>query len=253
MKTTNLTCARSILLAGSLFFLLPSAQADTDAVTPLVSEVLGYVNGGSGFSFTPTTNLLVTRVGYLDEGNVNPIIKFWAGTNYPMASFTLAPGTSSDAMVYSNVSLTLLAGRPYSITLQEGSSFASVFLLRAYVTNTARFLVATQLAAYQSLIVTTTGVFTNFSTNVLYLGPNFSYSVQTTPITLPLLSISRSNASTTVLTWPAPSSGFLLTEIPSLTQTNWAFVTNPVNVVNTTNRVNVSSPGTNRFYRLFHP
>ena len=253
MNAPSLTCIRSSLLAGSLLLLLPAARADTDAVTPLVSEAVGYVNGGTGFSFTPRTNLLVTRVGYLHEGNTNPIIKFWAGTNYPMASFTLVPGTSSDAMVYSNISLTLLAGHPYSITLQESPSFAGLVLLRAYVTNTVRFLVATQLAAYQGLTVTTTGVFTNFSTNILYLGPNFSYQIQTAPITLPVLSMARSNASTAVITWPAPASGFLLTETPSLTATNWAFVTNTVNVVNNTNRVAVSPLTSNRFYRLFHP
>src|SRR5208282_786237 len=77
MKTPTSIRIRSSIFACSLFFLLPAAKADTDAVTPLAIYAEGYVVGGCGFSFTPTTNLAVTRVGYLDQGNSNPIIKFW--------------------------------------------------------------------------------------------------------------------------------------------------------------------------------
>lgn len=253
MKTPRLARVRSCVLAVSLFFLLPAAQADTEAVTPLTGNVIGYVNGAAGFSFTPATNLALTRVGYLHQGNVNPIVSFWAGTNYPMAAFPLVPGTSSGVMVYSNVALTLLAGRPYSVLLQEGPTFSNTVLLKAYVTNNVGFQVAAQLAGYRGLVVSTGGVFTNFNSNVLYLGPSFSYQIQTSPITLPFLQMSRSNASTAVITWPAPSSGFLLMQTPSLTTTNWTLATNAVVAVNATNRAVVSLVSSNRFYRLFHP
>jgi hypothetical protein len=152
----------------------------SDAVTMAGNSIVGYANGAVGFSFTPTTNLAVTRVGYLYEGNVNPIISFWASTNFPIASFALVPGTTFDTMVYTNVSLTLLAGQPYSITLQEGSSFTNTFLFRAYLSSNGElFQVAAELTAYAYVFVNASGVFSPGDSNGFFLGPNFSYSVQT--------------------------------------------------------------------------
>lgn len=253
MKIPGLTRGCSSVLAVSLFLPLPAAKADTDAVTNLVGNIHGYVNGAAGFSFTPTTNLAVTRVGYLNEGNVNPIVRFWAGTNYPMASFPLVTGAVSETMVYSNVSLTLLAGHPYSVTLQEGPTFSNTVVLKAYADFNVGFQVATQLTAYTYVTLNTAGAFSTGGSNGFLLGPNFSYQVQTTPITRPLLKMSRNNASTAVVAWPAPSSGFVLMQAPSLTATNWTLATNAVTVVNTTNQVVVSPLTSNRFYRLFHP
>lgn len=92
------------------------ARADIDAVTNAFNEGSGYINGGIAFSFSTTTNLAVTSVGYLNIGASNPIVSFWSDTNFPIASYKLIPGASSGVMVYSNVTLTLLAGRRYSIS-----------------------------------------------------------------------------------------------------------------------------------------
>jgi len=235
-----------MLVAGCLLF-LPEAKADTDAVTNLGPAFVGYYNGGVGFSFVPTTNLAVTRVGYLDLGASRPIINFWAGTNYVIASYPLIPGAGGGQMVYSNVTLTLLAGQPYSITLQDVPfNFLTVFAF----TN---LQVAPQLTAYTSETISTNGQFDNFSPNVSYLGPNFSYQIQTTALPQPLLEINSSNANTAMVTWPAPSPGFVLVQNTSLTTTDWTLVTNTVNAVNGTNQVLVSPLTGNQFYRLLHP
>ena len=68
----------------------------------------------------------------------------------------------------------------------------------------------------------------------------------------PLLSITRSN-SNVIVSWPAPSTGFVLQENPVISTINWTDVgTSP-----TTNGPNlqvlVPSPLGNRFYRLKKP
>jgi len=69
----------------------------------------------------------------------------------------------------------------------------------------------------------------------------------------PLLSITRSNANNVILSWPWPSTGFVLQENPVINTTNWT----DVGTLPTTNGINleviVPSPVGNRFYRLRHP
>ena len=68
----------------------------------------------------------------------------------------------------------------------------------------------------------------------------------------PTLSIQATNQ-TLVLTWPAPATGYVLQENPSLTTTNWTTVSNAPAVVVGELRVTISSPIGNRFYRLIKP
>jgi hypothetical protein len=239
------------VVALGLFLFSPPVRADIDAVTTGAFDAVGYMNGAVAFSFTPTTNLAVTRVGYLNIGANNPIVSFWSDTNFPFASYQLVPGPTSGQMVYSNVTITLLAGRRYSISIQDGPLSSSVVVLQAYANG--QFQPAPELAGYVGENISTAGVFNSFATNYFYLGPNFSYQIQAAPQPSPFLDISRSNADTAVITWPAPSSGFVLIQKPSLTVTNWALTTNAISVVNGTNEVIVSPLTGNQFYRLLHP
>lgn len=68
----------------------------------------------------------------------------------------------------------------------------------------------------------------------------------------PTLSIQATNQ-TLVLTWPAPATGYVLQENPSLTTTNWTTVSNAPAVVVGELRVTIASPLGNRFYRLSKP
>jgi hypothetical protein len=76
--------------------------------------------------------------------------------------------------------------------------------------------------------------------------------VSTAPA-IPQLAIFQTATNTAVISWPWPSSGFVLLECPLLGATNWTGVTNPVDVVSGQNQVTVSPPIGNRYYRLFHP
>jgi len=90
-------------------------------------------------------------------------------------------------------------------------------------------------------------------------GGNFSliggfwalFAVQTPDA--PLLTIRLTPTNTAIVSWPSPSTGFLLQQNADLNTANW--VTDPQSVTdNGTNRfIIVNPPAGNRFYRLFKP
>lgn len=116
------------------------ARADTDAlVFPVSSNVIavGFSNLGEGWSFVPSTNLVVTWVGYEDSDGygdwaANAKVTFWTSTNTPLAAYTSASLTApveidsnsvAYGMVYGKISpMALMATREYYITLDRGSN-----------------------------------------------------------------------------------------------------------------------------------
>ena len=66
----------------------------------------------------------------------------------------------------------------------------------------------------------------------------------------PLLTVTLTSTNTVVITWPAPSTGFVLQQNNDLKTSLWGNVTATVSVVNGQNQVIVSPPIGNAFYRL---
>jgi hypothetical protein len=56
-----------------------------------------------------------------------------------------------------------------------------------------------------------------------------------------------------VISWPSPSTGFVLQQNADLSTTNWADSTLPVNDNGTTKSVSNSATAGNLFFRLWHP
>src|SRR3989442_1241315 len=84
-----------LLLAQSLGAL---AMEDADALSLQASGklgLLGYFNGGTGWSFRPQTNIVVTQAGYGNAGLggsewvATATVTFWASTNVPLVSYSL--------------------------------------------------------------------------------------------------------------------------------------------------------------------
>jgi hypothetical protein len=71
--------------------------------------------------------------------------------------------------------------------------------------------------------------------------------------TAPLLTIALFGPDTVVLSWPAPSPGFVLQQSPALATTHWENVTNPVTQVGGQNQVTITPATGVAFYRLSHP
>ena len=70
----------------------------------------------------------------------------------------------------------------------------------------------------------------------------------------PILRIFHSNTNTAIVSWPAPSVGWILQQNSSLAlPAGWLNTTNAVTQAGGQNQIVVASPTGNRFYRLVHP
>lgn len=69
----------------------------------------------------------------------------------------------------------------------------------------------------------------------------------------PLLRVVLTPTNTVLIAWPSSVSGFNLQQQSALGNPTWSPVTNVVNVVGSENRVIISPPVGNRFYRLKNP
>ncbi len=240
-----------LVTACALLFRLSvsPAAADTNAVMTMGLASVGYVFGAVGFSFTPTTNIAVTRVGCPHQDANNPVIHFWSDTNYIIASFPLKPsGITNGTMLWADVQLTLLASNRYTVALQvtPNPAFPMVY------EGSSQFQLAPQLTNYLSRIFLPGSVVSQ-GTNFFLLGANFSFTNQTAPIQPPRLSVTRSGPDGAVVSWPATPRGFVLQHKPSLSESNWTLTTNVVELPNGTNQVLISPATADRFFRLIHP
>jgi hypothetical protein len=69
----------------------------------------------------------------------------------------------------------------------------------------------------------------------------------------PLLSVWRTPTNTVVVSWPSPSTGFLLRQNTNLNTTNWVAPPEMVNDNGTEKFIIVNPPSGSRFYRLQKP
>jgi hypothetical protein len=236
------------------WLLLPpsgAAAADALAVTNGTTFDGGYVFGAAGFLFTPRSNLTVTSVGYWNSGLSNPVIRFWADTNVPMATFQLAASPSVNTMVYSNATLTLLGGHRYAITLQNGLALADSFIVLEYFELPA-FRPASALTNYTATILTPSGMFTQFATNAFIPGPNFTFQPGAATPEVPSLNISAVGPNEAVLSWPV-APGFLLQHRASFIESNWAFAPQTVLTSGGTNRASITPLPASGYFRLIYP
>jgi hypothetical protein len=213
------------------------------------NSIASYVHGAVGFSFVPTTNLLVTRVGFFDGDDFGDVlISVWSSTNTVIASYDLGPSTSSETAIYTNIALSLWAGQTYAITVQDGPlGEGNTLVARAYLPEAGgQIAVAPELAQYIAETVSPAGVFTPGGTNDFQFGVNFSYQV----LIGPQLSIRRAGSNSAVVSWPSPSAGFVLQQNMNPGTTNWTDYTGATNDDGTSKSVTISPAAGNMFFRL---
>jgi hypothetical protein len=69
----------------------------------------------------------------------------------------------------------------------------------------------------------------------------------------PLLSISLTSSNTVMVSWPTPSTGFVLQQNSTLSVTNWITPLEPISDDGTNKFIMVNPPAGNRFFRLSYP
>jgi hypothetical protein len=72
-------------------------------------------------------------------------------------------------------------------------------------------------------------------------------------LAIPSLAISLTGPGTVVVSWPSPSTGFVLQQNSDLTTTNWSDYGGTINDDGTNRSVTISSATNNRFFKLNHP
>jgi hypothetical protein len=219
--------------------------------------------GGAGWSFVPTTNLLVTSVGYLvtdnGGGDPNAVVAIWAGTNSVIASYTgitdpsAQPGDIISAAV---PSLPLAAGQPYTITVYSSPLALSTWY-GARLDNSGQFVdapfeVAAELSQYEAWRLNRNNTFTplipdpGLNQQMLWLGPTFTYTVGSPP---PRLTIAHPTADSVSLTWPTNAVGFVL-QGSALVQGAYSNVTNAPGVSGTNYSTTLPATNAAAFFRL---
>ncbi len=188
---------QSFLLVSLLFCLDPKlamAQGTLPALTVSNSSgsnvysqnVVGYYNGGVGWTFVPLVDLSVTDINY-GASNSSLLINFWLGTNQIIASYTNSSGLGSESVS----PLLLTAGSLYSITIQKtnlssstvafsvfslhGEAGLPVFTPSPYISQFASY----DISQSGQWLSTTTPASDNI--NYLFLGPNFQFQVVPEP------------------------------------------------------------------------
>lgn len=246
---------RSALLALLIVACAGRLLADTDAVVTGGNAGGGVVAGAVGFSFVPTTNLTLTRVGFLDSQNFHDaIVSFWAQTNSVIASYDLGPSSNTQTIIYfTNVNLTLAAGQPYSITMQDGAlTNSNTVSFLAYLPGAGgQITVAPEISNYQAVVVSSAGAFSPIATNAFLFGVDFSYqTTNAAPPVPPTLTIQLTGPETAVVSWPSPSTGFILETNVILSTSNWFEYVGTINTNSLSNSVTISPALGNLFFRL---
>jgi hypothetical protein len=162
--------------------------------------VVGYVAQGVGWSFVPTTDLLVTGLS-----SSAPQVDFWLGTNQNIATYNYAGPygngqpifLASPATNFQTISpLLLSAGQTYFISTQQ-TNFASSVNVFAYSRNgnegILSFNVSPYISQYANYLLSSGGQWSSPTSpasdnvNILLLGPNFQFQVVPEPTNFELL------------------------------------------------------------------
>ncbi len=231
------------------------------------SDISGSASGGYGWSFVPTTNLVVTSVGYFNltgaaGGDPNIVVTIWAGTNTVIASYTgiTNPPGNTDSIISTTIApLSLTHGQLYTITAHTtplaSSLTAFAFLDSTGTITSYTFVVAPELGQYQCQQLSPGGTlspaFSDPAQNSesLYFGPIFTYEISTPR---PILKIAGAANHTVQLAWPTNAVGFSLQRSLAVAG-SYAAVTNVPSVVGTNYLTTLASTNATGFFRLARP
>jgi hypothetical protein len=216
------------------------ARADTDAITfppSPISQVVGYYNGVLGWSFVPTTNLLVTWVGYKNvygptSGVAGLTITFWSSTNTPMTSYlsdnlTASRERDSNRVIYAKIDpFLLLAQNQYYISSDLGSDAQAVEMFTSDFSRTDMpFFQAASELMYQGAYTydAGNGFLKPWIPVMLFLGPTFRYQLAFQAV--PRLSIERVGNSV-VLAWPTNALDCVVETSTCIATSSWEELSN---------------------------
>ena len=156
--------------------------------------IIGFSPGGVGWSFVPTSDLLVTRIS-----STAPQVDFWLGTNQNIGTYNYAgPYQSGQGVAFAGaptnfqtiIPLLLSAGQTFFISTQQ-SNFTSSVNLFLYSLNGTNGLLpfnsSPYISQFASHYLSTGGQWSSTTdpesenVNYAFLGPNFQFQVVPEP------------------------------------------------------------------------
>jgi hypothetical protein len=182
--------SRSLLLLVLAFPKLVAAQGTLNALSFTPPGALIYANGGVGWSFVPTSDLLVTAIS-----SSAPQVSFWLGTNQVIANYdyagpygSLLTGATSNFQPVT--SLLLSAGQTYFISTQY-SNFTPTVNFFIFGSGLTSFSTSSFISQFASYSLSSSGVWSPAATppdnsNYALLGPNFQFQVVPEPTSIEL-------------------------------------------------------------------
>jgi len=226
--------------------------AETNAVTVTGgTSILGFTTGGFGFSFTPATSITLTSVGYFDAtANAAPIVSIWSSTNTILTNCPFSAGTGSQTMRFTNISLPLLAGQSYAITVQDGALNATntnTITAQVFLPETgATVSVAPEFDNYVMQTVAPSGVFSPATSTGFFNGANFTYVVTGAPV----LRIRQIAFFWYTVFWNSQSTGYSLEENFDLSTSSWFLYPGTIYDDGNIRGIDIFLPTGNAFFRL---
>jgi hypothetical protein len=150
---------------------------------PYSPTPLGSVQGGAGWTFTPTEDLLVTAIA-----STAPQVNFWLDSNQVLASFDYSI-SNYDYSFESITPLLLLAGQNHSVSTQYPDFTSSVIVNDGSLSGDGGPLVSisSYLSLYGYSLLTTSGQLTAYSSDAVLPGPNFQFHVVSEPTIVEIL------------------------------------------------------------------
>jgi hypothetical protein len=224
------------LILGILLLIFPRvlpAQGAMNALTYVPytggksSDIIVYNYTGSvGWSFVPTSNLLVTAIS-----SIAPQVSFWLGTNQVIASYNFAGSPTNFQTI---PFLFLSAGQTYSISTQFTNTTFAVYPLGSGTDGTS-FSISPYISRFESYFGLP-GSQSGTTTNALFGGPNFQFQF-VPPLNIKLI------GNAVILSWTDPTSAFFLQSATNVTGVY-------TNVVDAASPYTNSITGSQMFFRL---
>jgi hypothetical protein len=225
------------------------AQGTSAAMSFSLPGNTGYVFGGVGWTFVPTSNLVVTGISST-AGKVS----FWLGTNQVFASYDYSGGYPSFPF-QSIAPLLLFAGQSYAISAQN-TNFTSEVVFMVFgppssnVYDPPPFGISSYISQFASYSLSTNAqwgsplVSPPANTNYLFFGPNFQFQV------VPSLTVGQSSNSVTV-SWPYPSTGWTLQQSAGAADASGWQTSGYTSTTNgSVESITITAPTENLFFRL---
>lgn len=167
-----------------------------------------YSHGGIGWTFVPSTDLIVTSIGITATVGVPVRVGFWAGTDRCITNYVAFSWTNT--LTYESISpLFLTAGTDYGISFEATNLSSGIVIFDGYsrygVEGIPVFDTSPYITQFENFVISTNGQWTpspapGINGDYLYLGATFRFELLQPPTNAPFKITSVSSRTNGIIT-----------------------------------------------------